>query len=239
MRSRAILKVERIQRVSVDSEAEKASLEKCLYEFPRERDEARAQAKDLKTKYEDLQAVYDGLIKSKSDLSHQYDTDVATLKSSLEESEQRSQDLRAQLDSSQPLLADSEKQLEQLSLRQSLEVVIERFKEGQNFPDLLIDNTVSNMKTFCLKDHDKFPGIHSMFPEFVGEHFGEEYVVPLTDGEDDEDGNGEDVPHNGDQSDDALSEDEEDAWPFSLIFYLYFVNILFLGLAFSVSDITM
>ncbi|GAA0162102.1 hypothetical protein LIER_18273 [Lithospermum erythrorhizon] len=150
------------------SETEKFSLERCLSEVLRERDEARAQADDLRDKYEDLQAVRDRLVKSKSDISHQYDTYVAALKTSLEESEQQSRDLKVGLDSSQQLLADLEKQLEQLSLRPPPEVVIERIKEGQKFKDLLIDNTVSIMKTFSLKVYPEFPGIHSMFPEFVG-----------------------------------------------------------------------
>ncbi|GAA0168723.1 hypothetical protein LIER_40622 [Lithospermum erythrorhizon] len=72
-------------------------------------------------------------------------------KSSLEEFEQRSRDLKAQLDSSQQLLAASEKQL---SVRPPPEVVIEMFKEGQNYKDLLIDETVSIMKTFSLKESE-------------------------------------------------------------------------------------
>ncbi|GAA0176518.1 hypothetical protein LIER_29495 [Lithospermum erythrorhizon] len=81
------------------------------------------------------------------------------LKSSLEESEQRSRDLRAQLNSSQQLLAALEKRLEYLSARPPSEVVIEKFKEGQNFQDLLIDNTVSIMKTFSLKVYAEFPSV--------------------------------------------------------------------------------
>ncbi|GAA0155146.1 hypothetical protein LIER_12941 [Lithospermum erythrorhizon] len=157
-----------------DSEAEKASLEKGLSEVLRDRDEARTQADDLRGKYEDLQAVRDGLVKYRSDLSHQYDTNVTALKTSLEESEQRLGTLR--------------------------------FKEGQNYKDLLIDNTISIMKTFCLKVYPDFLGIHSMFPEFVGEHFGEEYAVPLTDGEEEENDGGD-----ANQRDDGLGEDEEDA----------------------------
>ncbi|GAA0143265.1 hypothetical protein LIER_03990 [Lithospermum erythrorhizon] len=146
----------------------------------------RAHAHDLEGKYEDLQAVRDGLVKSKSDLSRHHEIDAAALK----EFEQRSQDLRAQLDSSQRLLADSEKLLEQ---RPPPEVVIEQFKEGQNYKYLLIDDTVSIMKSFSLKVYPEFPGIHFMFPEFVGEHFGQEYV---TDGEEE-----------SDDSDDAPSDD--------------------------------
>ncbi|GAA0162621.1 hypothetical protein LIER_39445 [Lithospermum erythrorhizon] len=97
-------------------------------------------------------------------------------------------------------------------MRPPPKVVIERFKEGQNFTDLLIDNTVPIMKSFCLTVYPDFLGILSMFPEFVEEHFGEEYVLPLTNGED-EDSDGGDGPHDGDdaQSDDGLGEDEEDA----------------------------
>ncbi|GAA0166666.1 hypothetical protein LIER_21772 [Lithospermum erythrorhizon] len=84
----------------VDSEAEKVSLEKGLSEVLRERDEAQAQDDDLRGKYEDLLAIRDGLVKSRSDLSHQCDTDLAALKTSLEESEQRSRDLEVRLDSS-------------------------------------------------------------------------------------------------------------------------------------------
>ncbi|GAA0166665.1 hypothetical protein LIER_21771 [Lithospermum erythrorhizon] len=96
-------------------------------------------------------------------------------------------------------------QLEQLSLRPDPEVVIERFKEGQNYKDIAIDNTLCIMKTFCLKVCPDFPGIHSMFREFVGEHFREEYAVPLTDGEEEESDSGD-----ANQSDDGLGEDEED-----------------------------
>ncbi|GAA0184451.1 hypothetical protein LIER_31739 [Lithospermum erythrorhizon] len=87
----------------------------------------RAQAEDLKNKHADLQAVCNGLIKSKSDLSSKHEIDMAVFKSSLEESQLRSRDLRAQLDSSQQLLAASKKQL---SIRSPPEVVIEKLKEG-------------------------------------------------------------------------------------------------------------
>ncbi|GAA0166068.1 hypothetical protein LIER_21315 [Lithospermum erythrorhizon] len=92
----------------------------------------------------------------------------------------------------------------QLSMRPPPEVVIERFKEGHNYKDLLIDETVSIMKTFSLKVYEEFPSIHSMFPEFMEEHFGEEYVVPLTDTEDESENDGNEA-----QSDDGLVEDEE------------------------------
>ncbi|GAA0154391.1 hypothetical protein LIER_12385 [Lithospermum erythrorhizon] len=120
-------------------EADKASLEKRLFEIIRERDEARAQATDLKNKHADFQAVCNGLVKSKVDLSSKHKIDTVVFKSSLEESERRSWDLRAQLDSSQELLATSEKQL---SMRPPPEVVIKKFKEGQNYKDLLINETV-------------------------------------------------------------------------------------------------
>ncbi|GAA0175882.1 hypothetical protein LIER_28977 [Lithospermum erythrorhizon] len=105
------------------------------------------------------------------------------------------------------LLAASEKQLEELSTRPSPEVVIEKFKDGQNFTDLLIDNTVSIMKTFCLKIYEEYLCVHSLFPKFVGEHFGEEYVVPLANEEKESDDGDSDGAH----SDDGLGEDEEDA----------------------------
>ncbi|GAA0152878.1 hypothetical protein LIER_11246 [Lithospermum erythrorhizon] len=168
-------------------EAEKTSLEKRLAEVLRERDEARACAHDLEDKYGDLQAVRDGLFKSKSDLSLRNDKDVVALKKSLEESEGCSHALKTQLDSSHMLLANIEQQVEQLSLRPTPEAVIERFKEGEKLDNLLIDNTVSIMKKFFLEVYPKFPGIHSMFPEFVGKTFCQEYVVPLTDTEEEED----------------------------------------------------
>ncbi|GAA0173746.1 hypothetical protein LIER_41579 [Lithospermum erythrorhizon] len=115
----------------------------------REKDKARAQAEVLKNKHEDLQAFCNGLVKSKSDISHQHEVE---------------------------LLAVSEKQLKQLSTRPSPEVFIERFKEVQNFTD-------SILMTVFLKIYEEY----SLFPEFVFEHFGEEYVVPLTDTEESDD----------------------------------------------------
>ncbi|GAA0148791.1 hypothetical protein LIER_08133 [Lithospermum erythrorhizon] len=134
-------------------EPDRTSLEKWLAEVLRERDEVGACARDLEGKYEDLQAVCNGLVKSKFDLSHQYEVYVAALKNSLEKSEQRSRDLKTQLDSSRHLLAGSEKQLEQ----------------SRPPPE-----------TFSLKVYEEFPDILSMFPEFMGKHFGKAYVVPLT-----------------------------------------------------------
>ncbi|GAA0159836.1 hypothetical protein LIER_16530 [Lithospermum erythrorhizon] len=110
--------------------AEMTTLEKRLSEVIKERDEARAQAEDLRNKHADLQAICNRLVKFKSDLSCKHEIDIAIFKSSLEEFEQLSRDLGAQLNSSQQLLLDSEKQLEQLSARPPPEVVIERFKEG-------------------------------------------------------------------------------------------------------------
>ncbi|GAA0163631.1 hypothetical protein LIER_19446 [Lithospermum erythrorhizon] len=91
------------------SKAKKTSLEKRLSEVRREMDETRAQAADLRNKHEDLQAVCNGIVKSKSDLSCKHEIVMAVFKSSLEEFEQRSRDLRAQLNSLQQLLAASEK----------------------------------------------------------------------------------------------------------------------------------
>ncbi|GAA0172311.1 hypothetical protein LIER_26161 [Lithospermum erythrorhizon] len=119
---------------------------------------------------------------------------MAIFKSSLEEDELRSRDLKAQLDSSRELLATSGKQL---SMRPPPEVIIENFK------DILIDDTVSIMKSFSLKVYEEFPGVHSMFSEFVEEHFGEEYVIPLTATEE-----SDDIEADG-QSNDGLGEDEE------------------------------
>ncbi|GAA0169341.1 hypothetical protein LIER_40736 [Lithospermum erythrorhizon] len=90
--------------------------------------------------------VRDGLLKSKSDLTHQYEVDIASLKRSLEESEQSSQSLKTRLDTSQLLLSDTEKRLVELSLRPSPEAVIETFKKIDTYNDLLNDNTVSIMK---------------------------------------------------------------------------------------------
>ncbi|GAA0156713.1 hypothetical protein LIER_14139 [Lithospermum erythrorhizon] len=106
----------------------------------------------------------------------------------------------AQLDSSRELLAASEKQL---SPRPPPEVIIENFKESQNYKDIIIDDTVSIMKFFSLKVYEEFPGVHSMFPEFVDEHFGEEYEIHLTDTDE-----SDDTEADG-QSDDGLGKDEE------------------------------
>ncbi|GAA0155087.1 hypothetical protein LIER_12903 [Lithospermum erythrorhizon] len=105
------------------------------------------------------------------------------LKRSLEESQQTSHGLRTQLDSSQLLLANTEKRLEELSLRPSPEAVADAFKKSDTYKDLLIDNTVSIMKEFSYEVYQKFCGIHSLFPEFVEKNFGKEYVVELTDSE--------------------------------------------------------
>ncbi|GAA0168507.1 hypothetical protein LIER_23211 [Lithospermum erythrorhizon] len=72
-----------------------------------------------------------------------------------------SRDLKAQLDSSQMLLANAEQLVEHLSQRPSPKAIIEKFKEV----------------------YEEFPGIHSMFLEFVQKTFGQEYVVPFTGGE--------------------------------------------------------
>ncbi|GAA0183213.1 hypothetical protein LIER_30671 [Lithospermum erythrorhizon] len=126
------LKWKESEKSRATSETEKTSLENFLSDVIRERDEARAQAEVLKNKHEHLQAVCDGLVKSKSDLSYKHEVEVGILKSSLEESKQRSQDLKAQLASSQQLLAALEKQLEQLSTRPSPEVVIKREEESDD-----------------------------------------------------------------------------------------------------------
>ncbi|GAA0143760.1 hypothetical protein LIER_04368 [Lithospermum erythrorhizon] len=93
-------------------------------------------------------------------------------------------------------LADIEKRLEELSLRPSPEAVTETFKKSNAYNDLLIDNTVSIMKEFSSEVYLEFRGIHSLFPEFVEITFGKEYVVHLTDSDNDEDtesdGSGED-----------------------------------------------
>ncbi|GAA0170007.1 hypothetical protein LIER_24368 [Lithospermum erythrorhizon] len=150
-------------------------------------------AEDIENKYEDLQAVRDGLFKSKFELSRRYDKDVASLKRSLDESKECSRDLKAQLDSSKLLLADFDKQMEQLSQRPTPEVVLERFKEGENFYNIIIDNTISIMKKFYAEDiYLVFPSIYSLFREFVEKHFGREYVVPLADEDDEEENDGDD-----------------------------------------------
>ncbi|GAA0151754.1 hypothetical protein LIER_10405 [Lithospermum erythrorhizon] len=125
---------------------------------------------------------------------------MAIFKSSLQEAELSSRDLKAQLDSSRELLASSEKQL---SIRPPLEVIIENFKESQNYKDILIDDTVSIMKSFSLKVYEEFLGVHSMFLEFREEHFGEEYVIPFTDTEENDD-----TEADG-QRDDGIGEDKE------------------------------
>ncbi|GAA0186488.1 hypothetical protein LIER_33776 [Lithospermum erythrorhizon] len=63
--------------------ADKSSLEERLAE-------ALARASDFENKYEDLLVVRDGLLKSESDLIHQYEADVDVLKKSLEESKKTS-----------------------------------------------------------------------------------------------------------------------------------------------------
>ncbi|GAA0140474.1 hypothetical protein LIER_01813 [Lithospermum erythrorhizon] len=80
------------------------------------------------------------------------------------------------------------------------EMVIERFKEGQNYKDLLIDETVSIIRTFSLSLTKNSP----VFTEFVQEHFWEEYVVPLTDIKEESEDDGNEA-----HSDDGLGEDEE------------------------------
>ncbi|GAA0184707.1 hypothetical protein LIER_31995 [Lithospermum erythrorhizon] len=126
----------------------------------------------------------------KADISSKHEIDIAVFNSSLEDLEEQSRDMRAQLESSRQLSADLEKQL---FMRPPPEVVIEKFKEGQNYKDLLIDDIVSIMKTFSLKVYEEFHGVHSMFPEFVREHFRKEYVVDLTDGEEESDDNSNDT----------------------------------------------
>ncbi|GAA0163057.1 hypothetical protein LIER_19022 [Lithospermum erythrorhizon] len=139
---------------------EKSSLEEHL-------NEALALADDAENKYEDLLAVHDGLIKSKTDLTDQYEADMASLKSSLEESQQTSHGLRTQLDSSKLLLADTKKRLEDLSLRPSLEAVF----EDLSYRNLLIDNTVSLMKEFISEGYLEFRGYIPFFPN-SGEDLG-------------------------------------------------------------------
>ncbi|GAA0138845.1 hypothetical protein LIER_00511 [Lithospermum erythrorhizon] len=94
------LKWKEFEESRVNSEAEKTTLEKRLSEVMKERDEARAQAEDLRNKHANLQEVCNGLVKSKSDLSCKHEIDIAVFRSSLEESEHLSRDLRAQLNSS-------------------------------------------------------------------------------------------------------------------------------------------
>ncbi|GAA0183785.1 hypothetical protein LIER_31138 [Lithospermum erythrorhizon] len=111
---------------------------------------------------------------------------MASLKRSLEEFQQTSLGLRAQLDSSQLLLTDTETRLEELSLRPSPEAIVETFKKSDTYRDLLIDNTVSIMKEFSSEVYPEYHGIHSLFPKFVEKTFGKEYVVELTDSEEDD-----------------------------------------------------
>ncbi|GAA0161638.1 hypothetical protein LIER_17908 [Lithospermum erythrorhizon] len=129
------------------------------------RAKAQARADNTENKYQDLLAVWDGLLQSKSDLTNQYETGTAALKMFLEESQQTSHCLRAQRESSRLLLADIVKRLEELSLRPPLEAIVETFKKSDTYRDLLIDNTVSIMK------------------EFSSKTFGKENVVELTDSE--------------------------------------------------------
>ncbi|GAA0164508.1 hypothetical protein LIER_39804 [Lithospermum erythrorhizon] len=110
-------------------------------------------------------------------------TDIASLKRSLEESQQASQGLRTRLNSSQQLLADTEKRLEELSLRPSPEAV------------------VSIMKEFNSEVYMEFCGIHSLFPEFVEKTFGKGYVVEMNDSED------EDSESHGSGDDGAFAKD--------------------------------
>ncbi|GAA0139782.1 hypothetical protein LIER_01262 [Lithospermum erythrorhizon] len=148
--------------------------------------EALARADDAENKYQDLLAVRDGLIKSKTDLTDRYEADMAALKRSLKESQQTPHGLRTQLDSSKLLLADTEKWLEELSLRPSPEVIVEAFKKIDTYRDLLIDNTVSIMKDFNSEVYPEFLGTHSFCPEFVEKTFGKEYVVELTGSEEED-----------------------------------------------------
>ncbi|GAA0147087.1 hypothetical protein LIER_06874 [Lithospermum erythrorhizon] len=94
--------------------------------------------------------------------------------------------LKAQLDSSQLLLAGTEKRLEELSSRPSPEVVVKAFKKSDTYRDLLIDNTVSIIKEFNSEVYPKFHGIHSISPKFVKKTFRKEYVVDLTDSEEED-----------------------------------------------------
>ncbi|GAA0153160.1 hypothetical protein LIER_43210 [Lithospermum erythrorhizon] len=130
--------------------ADKFSLEGCLTE-------ALALADDVENKYQDLLAVRDGIFQSKSDLTNQYETDIAALKM-----------------------------------------------------DVVIDNTVSIMKEYNSEVYPEFRGIHSLFPEFVEKTFGREYVVELTDSEDED----EESSSHGSGDDEAFEEDapQEDAF---------------------------
>ncbi|GAA0138490.1 hypothetical protein LIER_00229 [Lithospermum erythrorhizon] len=168
--------------------------------------EALSRADNAESKYQDLLAVCDGLIHSKTDLSNRYEADVAALKRSLEESQQTSWDLKAHLDSSQLLLAGIEKRLEELSSRPSIEAVVEAFKKSDTYRDLLIDNTVPIMKEFSSEVYPEFRGIHSLFPEFAEKTFGQEYVVELTDSEE-EDTESTDLGDDNAFSEDAPPED--------------------------------
>ncbi|GAA0145825.1 hypothetical protein LIER_05924 [Lithospermum erythrorhizon] len=68
-------------------EAEKVALEKCRAPSEKEKDMALACSNELVGKYQDLQSIRDRLLKSKSDLAHLHEVDIAVLKSSLREFE--------------------------------------------------------------------------------------------------------------------------------------------------------
>ncbi|GAA0150096.1 hypothetical protein LIER_09111 [Lithospermum erythrorhizon] len=89
-----VLEVEKVENSLANLADEKSSLEERL-------NEALSRADNAESKYQDLLAVCDSLIQSKTDLSNRYEADVAALKRSLEESQQTSRDLKAQVDSSQ------------------------------------------------------------------------------------------------------------------------------------------
>ncbi|GAA0152664.1 hypothetical protein LIER_11085 [Lithospermum erythrorhizon] len=115
---------------------------------------------------------------------------------SLEESQQSCRDLKAQLNSSQLLLAGTKKRLEELSSRPSPEA----FKKSDTYRDLLINN----LKEFSSEVYPEFRGIHSLFPEFVDKTFGN---LELTHSEE------EDTESTNLGDDDAFAEDapSEDA----------------------------
>ncbi|GAA0141390.1 hypothetical protein LIER_02542 [Lithospermum erythrorhizon] len=157
----------------------------------------RALAAEFEHKHVDLHYVFNWLVKSKSDLSSKYEIDLAAFKNSLEEAGMRIQELQSQNDGTRILLAGS---LEKLKRRSPPEEVIANFKEGQNYRDILLDDTVSIMKTYSLKIVEEFEGVSSIFPVFVEENFGKEYVLPLVDPEE------SDHEHDSDQSNDGFGE---------------------------------
>ncbi|GAA0152407.1 hypothetical protein LIER_10896 [Lithospermum erythrorhizon] len=135
---------------------------------------------------------------SESDLSSKNESELAVFKSSLEEAAVQIKELQSQNRDTRKLLAGS---LEELRSRPPPEVVVANFKESQNYKDILVDDTVSIMRAYSLKISEEFDVVHSMFPKFVEEHFGKEYVIALIDSEE------SDHEPVDDESDDDLGED--------------------------------